>query len=84
MTLLITNEYTFFWVYLTELYPAQIRIIGVSFVTVMGGVAISVSDLLVTVAQNSGFSVMIIFSIFAFISFLASLKLKETIHEPSP
>lgn len=53
-------------------------------VTVLGGVTIAVSDMLITLAKNSGFSVMIIFAFFALLSLFVSCGLDETFKKPSP
>ena len=52
-------------------------------VTVVGGIIISTADLIITVANNANFSVMIIFCIFAFVGILASCQLPETFEQPS-
>ena len=61
--------------YLIELYPTQVRVIGMSVVTVIGGITIAVSDLIITLANNANFSVMIIFCIFAGIGIVMSICL---------
>ena len=60
------------------------RVVGYSMVTVLGGVTIAVSDYLITVANNAGFSVMIIFASFALLSFFVSCGLEETLKHPAP
>jgi len=44
-------------------------------VTVIGGITIATSDLIITLAGNAGFSVMIIFAAFALINLFASCGL---------
>ena len=61
--------------YITELFPTQARVVGYSLVTVLGGITIAVSDLLITLANNSGFSVMILFAAFSLLSLLVSCGL---------
>lgn len=68
-------EYIIFEVYLLELYPTQVRLIGGSFVTFFSGITISFSDFIIDGCERAGFSVMIIFTIFAVLSILSSLKL---------
>jgi len=53
-------------------------------VTVLGGITIATSDLLITLADNAGFSVMIIFAAFAILSLLVSCGLDETLKKPAP
>ena len=72
ITLVITTEYTFYYVYITELFPTQARMVGFSMITVSGGVTIALSDLMITLSSNAGFSVMIIFAAFALINLVAS------------
>lgn len=74
----ITVEYIFYEVYLLELYPTQVRLIGGSFATVMGGVTISFADFIIDGCNNAGFSVMIVFCGFSILSLLVSVKLPET------
>ena len=75
ISFVITVEYTFFFVYLIELYPTQVRVIGISVVTVVGGITISVSDLIITLSKNGNFSIMIIFCSLAAVSILVSICL---------
>ena len=39
----ISVEYTFFYVYFNELFPTQIRVIGTSVVSVMGGAMVTIA-----------------------------------------
>jgi MFS family permease len=84
ISFIISAEFTFFYVYLTEVYPTQVRVIAISVVTVAGGITTSLADLIITLCENAGFSVMIVFAIASFISILVSLKLPETFQTPPP
>jgi hypothetical protein len=75
ISFVITMEYTFFYVYMTELFPTQVRVIGMSMVTVVGGVIIALADLIVTTANNAGFSIMIIFTVFSGLCVVISARL---------
>ena len=74
----ISIEYTFFYVYLTELYPSQIRVVGISLITLTSGITLAVTQLIIDKSIESGFSVMIIFCMFAAASIVASFFLPET------
>jgi len=75
ISFIITAEYIFLEVYVFELYPTQIRIIGTSFVMVVGSVVISFSDYIIDACENHGFPIMIVFCLLAGVSIIVSLKL---------
>jgi hypothetical protein len=39
----ISIEYTFFYVYFNEIYPTQVRVLGTSLVSLMGGAMVTVA-----------------------------------------
>ncbi len=39
----ISVEYTYFYVYFNELYPTQVRVLGTSLVSTMGGVMVTIA-----------------------------------------
>lgn len=47
ISFVITAEFIFLEVYLLELYPTQIRIIGDSFAQIIGGIAIAFVDFII-------------------------------------
>lgn len=77
----ISLEYTFFYVYFNELYPTQIRVIGTSMVSVMGGIMVTVAPELIDGCISSGFPIMILFAILSAFSAACSYKLPETLHK---
>jgi hypothetical protein len=74
----MTSEYTFFLVYISELYPTQVRVLGMSLVNLISAVILSVSSFIIQNAINSGFKIMIVFCIFAGSGVLFSFCLPET------
>lgn len=77
----ISLEYTFFYVYFNELYPTQIRVIGTSMVSVMGGIMVTIAPEVIDGCISSGFPIMIIFAILSAFSAVCSYKLPETLHQ---
>ena len=75
ITFSITTEWTFFLVYVTELYPTQLRVIGTSLVSMFSAINLAVASFIINGAITSGFSVMIVFSIFAAVSLVLSFFL---------
>lgn len=71
----VTLEYTFFCVYLNELYPTQIRVIGTSLVELIGSLMVSSAPEILDGCLNSGFPVMILFSAFSILSIIFSKQL---------
>ena len=83
ITFCVSAEYTYFYVYLTELYPTQVRVIGLSLVTFSGAITLAVSQYIIDSCLSSGFNVMIVFSLFALVSSVASFFLPETLENPA-
>jgi hypothetical protein len=83
ITFCVSAEYTYFYVYLTELYPTQVRVIGLSLVTFSGAITLAVSQYIIDSCLSSGFNVMIVFSLFALVSLVASFFLPETLENPA-
>jgi hypothetical protein len=77
----ISLEYTFFYVYFNELYPTQIRVIGTSLVSVMGGIMVTIAPELIDGCISSGFPIMVLFAILSAFSAACSYKLPETLHK---
>ena len=75
INLVISIEFSFLEVYTTELFPSQVRVIGFGLIVVLGASGVSASEFIINACINNGFSVMILFSIIAFISIIASLFL---------
>ena len=70
--------------YLLELYPTQIRLIGDSFVQIIGGIAIAFVDFIIDACEDNDFSIMIVFCIFAAVSIAISFMLPETFGKTPP
>lgn len=68
---------------MTELYPTQVRVIGISLITFAGAITLAVSQYIIDSCLRSGFNVMIVFSLFALASVIASFFLPETLHNPA-
>jgi len=79
ITFCISAEFTYFYIYMTELYPTQVRVIGISLITFTGAIALAVSQYIIDSCINTGFNVMIVFTLFAVASIIASFFLPETI-----
>jgi hypothetical protein len=77
----VSVEYTFFYVYYNELYPTQIRVIGTSMVSVMGGAMVTIAPEIIDGCIHGGFPIMIIFAILSAFSAICSYKLPETLHK---
>lgn len=82
--LAISAEYTFFFVYFNELYPTQVRVIGTSLVTLMGGAMVTVSPFLIDACLRSQLPIMALFALMSFLSVLGSCQLPETYQTPPP
>lgn len=80
----ISVEYTFFYVYFNELYPTQVRVLGTSLVSLMGGVMVTVAPEIIDACIEHGFPIMIIFSILSACSCFFSYKLPETFKKTPP
>jgi hypothetical protein len=83
ITFCVSAEFTYFYIYVSELYPIQIRIIGISLINFTGAIAIALSQQIITSCLTSGFNVMIVFALFAIASVIASLFLPETLDNPA-
>jgi hypothetical protein len=70
--LTVSNAFNFYAVYLNELYPTQIRIIGVGFIKTFGSLTIMTSSQIINACLNSGFKIMLLFAILAAFSIFLS------------
>ena len=84
ISLAIASEYNFFVVYINELYPAQVRIIGVGFIKSFGGGALMFSSLIIQLCLDTGFKIMILFTILAAIAIYISYILPESFQIAPP
>ena len=66
--LTISNAFNNYAVYLNELYPTQIRLVGIAFVKMFGAITTMVSSQIIHACISSGFRIMILFTILAGIS----------------
>ena len=62
-------------VYINELMPTQVRIIGLAFIKFFGGVILMVESEIISACLDSGFKVMILFAILAGLCVVASYYL---------
>ena len=76
--LVVIGEFNLFLVYINELYPTQVRIIGIGFIKIFGGLSQTLAALLISLCLNTGFRIMIIFSILAGVCVICSRLLPET------
>lgn len=71
----ITIEYVYFYVYFNELYPTQVRVLGTSFVTMLGGTMVTVAPIIIGSCMSKGFPIMIIFAVLSGLSIVLSTRL---------
>jgi len=76
--LTVSNAFNFYAVYLNELYPTQIRIVGIGFIKVFGSITAMVSSQIINACINSGFKIMLLFALLAIISMIIYYLLPET------
>jgi len=72
----ITAEFNYFLVYINELFPTQVRIIGIGLVKTFGGTSQTLSALLISLCKATGFKIMIIFSALAALCVFCSYLLR--------
>jgi hypothetical protein len=65
-------------VYLNELYPTQVRLIGIGFIKTFGSITAMVSSQIINLCLNTGFKIMALFAILASISVIIYYLLPET------
>ena len=63
---------------MNELYPAQVRVIGIGMVKTFGGSGLMLSSLIIEACLNSGFRIMILFSALAIVCIICYTGLRET------
>ena len=63
---------------MNELYPTQVRIIGVGFINIFGAIIVLVNPEIINACLSSGFRIMIIFAVLAALSIVCSYLLPET------
>ena len=61
----ITAEFSLFITNMNELYPGQVRVIGIGFVKTWGGTGLMLAPLILDACLSSGFRIMIIFAALA-------------------
>lgn len=76
--LTVSNAFNNYAVYLNELYPTQIRIVGIAFIKMFGAITTMVSSQIIHACISSGFKIMILFTILAAISIVLYYILPET------
>ena len=74
----VVAEFNFFLVYINELYPTQVRIIGIGFIKIFGGLSQTLAALLISLCLRNNFRIMIIFSTLAGVCVVCSRFLPET------
>ena len=58
----ITAEFNLFITNMNELFPVQVRVIGIGFVKTWGGAGLMLSPLIIDACLDSGFRIMILFA----------------------
>ena len=75
----ISNEFNFYCVYLNEVLPTQVRIIGIGFIKTFGAAMVMSTPAIINWCISSGFPLMIIFGVLAGFSAWCSFILPETL-----
>lgn len=68
----VTTEFNFFVIYITELYPTQVRVIGNGLVQIFGSAVLLVAEQIISGCFSSGFRIMILFALMAGLSVVCS------------
>ena len=68
----ITTEFNFFAIYVTELYPTQVRVIGIGCAQIFGSAILLVAEEIINACLRSGFRIMILFVLMAALSIVCS------------
>ena len=76
--LTVSNAFNNYAVYLNELYPTQVRIVGIGFIKMFGAITTMVSSQIIHACISGGFKIMILFSLLAGISIFLYYLLPET------
>lgn len=76
--LVVGNAFNFYGIYLNELFPTQVRVIGLNFIKTWGSLTSMVSSQIINACFNSGFPIMLVFAILAAISIGLSYILPES------
>lgn len=71
----ISVQYTFFYIYFNELYPTQIRVIGTSLVSVMGGIIVTLAPEIIDFFLQRSYPIMILFAVFSGLGVILSKML---------
>lgn len=71
----VTTEFNFFVIYITELYPTQVRVIGNGLVQIFGSAVLLVAEQIISGCFNSGFRIMILFALMGGLSVVSSVFL---------
>lgn len=74
----ITVEYSFLYIYINELFPTQVQILGFGFNEIFGAMTLVSSKWLISFCLNGGIKIMIIFAVLAALSMVCSYFLPET------
>ena len=75
---IVIAEFNFFLVYINELFPTQVRIIGIGFIKIFGGLSQTLAAPLISVCLSSGFKIMIVFGVLALICTFCTWLIPET------
>jgi len=76
--MVVSNSFNFYAIYLNELFPTQVRVIGTGFIKTWGSLTSMVSSQIINACLNGGFSIMLLFAILAAFSIFLSYLLPET------
>ena len=75
VVLVVSSAFTFYAVYLNELFPTQVRIVGIGFIKSFGAMTDMASSEIISACFDSGFKIMILFAILAGVSMIISWAL---------
>lgn len=74
----ITVEFNFFIVYINELFPTQVRIIGIGFIEIFGTMVLVGSKSIISLCIEGGIKIMGLFAVMAALCAACSYLLPET------
>lgn len=66
--MIVSNAFNFFAIYLNEIFPTQVRVIGVGFVKTFAAMTSMVASQIIDACLNGGFKIMILFTVMALLS----------------
>jgi MFS family permease len=80
----ISVEYAFFFVYMNEVYPTQVRVLGLNFVSAGGSFVVTIFPQIASFCIRTEVSLMAVFAVLSAVSIYITYELKETLGVPPP